>query len=172
MIKKIVQKDEHPALRSISKPIPDDMFGTAELNKILHDMRESLAVTSDGVALAAPQIGVALRIFVIAPIVFEKYSKAEPRLIFINPVIVKKSADKKLMEEGCLSVRNMYGKIRRSSRASIKAQDENGKEFIMHGSGLVAQIFQHETDHLDGKLFVDKAKDLKLLIPKENESEK
>ena len=69
------------------------------------------------------------------------------------------------MEEGCLSVRWLYGKVRRSQKTLIKAYDENGKLFTMGGSGLLSQAFQHETDHLNGILFIDKAKDLKDVPP-------
>ena len=64
------------------------------------------------------------------------------------------------MEEGCLSVRWLYGKVRRSSKATINAYDEHGKKIVRGASGLLAQIFQHECDHLDGTLFIDKAKEL------------
>ena len=61
------------------------------------------------------------------------------------------------MEEGCLSVRDIYGKVKRYQKATISAYDENGKKFTMGGSGLLAQVFQHECDHLEGVLFIDKA---------------
>ena len=68
------------------------------------------------------------------------------------------------MQEGCLSVRPLYGKVRRATRTTIEAYNEQGKKFIMNGSGLVAHIFQHETDHLDGILFIDKAKDIQKIL--------
>jgi peptide deformylase len=64
------------------------------------------------------------------------------------------------MAEGCLSVRPLYGKVRRATKATMEAYDENGKKFTKSGSGLLAHIFQHETDHLDGILFIDKARDI------------
>jgi len=64
------------------------------------------------------------------------------------------------MSEGCLSVRPIYGKVRRATRATVEAYDENGKKFVKEGVGLLAHIFQHEIDHLDGILFTDKAKDM------------
>lgn len=169
-MKEIVQKDtkEGEVLRDIAKPVTEDMFGKKELQEILQNMHDSLATQKDGVALAAPQIGVSLRIFVIAPKVFSEEDENK-QLIFINPKITKHSKDSKLMDEGCLSVRWWYGKIRRHSRATVRAFDENGDEFEMEGSGLLAQIFQHETDHLDGILFVDNAEDLKEVDkPEEN----
>ena len=84
-------------------------------------------------------------------------------LIFINPVITKISSDKKKMDEGCLSVRPLYGVVKRSSRATVLAKDQNGDEFEISASGLLAQIFQHEIDHLDAILFIDKATNIKEL---------
>jgi peptide deformylase len=97
--------------------------------------------------------------------------KVYGHITYINPVITKISKDKSLMEEGCLSVRYAYGKVDRSEKATVKAYDENGKLFTKGASGLMAQIFQHETDHLNGVLFVDKAIDVKE-IPPEKESQK
>jgi peptide deformylase len=88
-------------------------------------------------------------------------------LVYINPKIIKRSKDKKNMEEGCLSCRWWYGKAKRSTRVTVEAYDKNGKQFTIEGRGLVAQIFQHEIDHLDGVLFVDHAKDLKEIQPEQ-----
>ena len=90
-------------------------------------------------------------------------------MVFINPKISKLSREKEWVPEGCLSVRPLYGKTLRSKKATVVAYDENGKKFTRGASGLLAQIFQHETDHLDGILFIDHAKDIKEELP-ENES--
>jgi peptide deformylase len=85
-----------------------------------------------------------------------------PDKVFINPEIIKASKVKKSMRgEGCLSVRFTYGTTKRFDKATVKALDEQGKEFIMDGSGLLAQIFQHEIDHLNGILFIDHAHDIR-----------
>jgi peptide deformylase len=163
---KIVQK-EHKVLREIAKAVDLKIVGTAKFKKMLDEMTVALNKEKDGVALAAPQIGESLRLFIISPLAYEAVSfHGERRLVFINPVITKRSRDKKLMEEGCLSVRPLYGKVRRSSRVALEAYDEKGEKFKMEVSGLIAQIFQHETDHLDGTLFIDKAKDI-IEMPKE-----
>lgn len=166
-MKEIVQK-ENKVLREIAKEVPIDEIKSAKIQKVLKEMNESLAGEHDGVALAAPQIAVSLRIFVISPLAY-KYLKdddkinfvGEEKLVFINPKITWKSNDSKKMDEGCLSVRPWYGKVKRASRANVEAYDENGEKFEIEGRGLIAQIFQHETDHLDGILFIDKAEDLK-----------
>ncbi len=169
----IVQK-ENPVLRQIAKPVTSDMFGTPELKKIVKDMKSALDAQDDGVAIAAPQIGVSLRIFVVSEKIFdmlypEKMDTDEPRqdLVFINPEIVKISKEREEMEEGCLSVRYLYGRIERAKKAKVRALNEKGKVFEMGGSGLLAQIFQHETDHLDGKLFIDNAIDVHDVPPEE-----
>lgn len=163
----IVQKDD-PVLRKVAESVDFKTFKKTELEKIIQNMKKALHKTDDGVAIAAPQIGVSLRIFVIAGKVFdmlkgidtdvEKYKPAEDQ-IFINPTIKKLSKEKDEMEEGCLSVRNLYGKIKRSKKATIEAYSDTGKKFTRGGSGLLAQIFQHETDHLNGILFIDTAYD-------------
>jgi peptide deformylase len=89
-------------------------------------------------------------------------------MYFINPVIVKKSRETQVLEEGCLSIRYLYGKVRRSKKITVRAYDENGVLFERGASGLLAQIIQHENDHLDGILFVDKAMDVEEILP-ENE---
>ena len=128
-------------------------------------MFESLETQKDGVALAAPQIAYSKRIFIISPQILE--TNVSLPLVYINPVIIKHSKDKKNMEEGCLSCRWWYGKTKRSSRATVRAYNEKGEEFTVEGRGLVAQIFQHEIDHLNGILFIDHAKDLKEVAPDE-----
>lgn len=170
---KIVQKDD-PVLRKKAKAVPKAMFGTPELKKIISDMSKAMATQDDGVAIAAPQIGVSLRIFVVSGKVLEMlYPGPEgdeggegsdaapvPDLAFINPKIVKLSREKEEMEEGCLSVRYLYGKTKRSKKARVRAFDVDGREFELGGSGLFAQIFQHEVEHLDGTLFIDHAVDV------------
>ncbi|HEY0908458.1 MAG TPA: peptide deformylase [Candidatus Paceibacterota bacterium] len=159
---------ENPVLRQIAKPVTPDMLGTAALKKVLKDMKTALAAQDDGVAIAAPQIDVSLRIFVVSGRVFEmlypekegEEPKKYPDMAFINPEIVKLSKEREEMEEGCLSVRYLYGKISRAKKAKVRAMNEKGEIFEVGGSGLLAQIFQHETDHLDGKLFIDNATDI------------
>jgi peptide deformylase len=169
----IVQTGD-PVLRDIAKEVPIDEITSPKIQKVISDMITALNSQNDGVAIAAPQIGVSLRIFVISGKIFDEdfirgqgnidgnlYKKARHKeLVFINPVIKKMSKDKKLMSEGCLSVRPVYGKVRRATRATVEAYNEKGKKFTKDGTGLLAHAFQHEYDHLDGILFIDKAKDM------------
>jgi peptide deformylase len=177
-----IVQDGDPVLRGIAAPVPKEDFGTEKLNNILDQMTRALAREHDGVAIAAPQIGVPLRIFIVARGAFaivdgEKNDgeaantppKAMPEknMIAINPEIIKHSRKKKKVPEGCLSVRWLYGNTIRSEKAILRAYDENGKLFTYGGAGLVAQIFQHETDHLNGILFIDHATEIEELSPEE-----
>ncbi len=157
-MKKIVQQDD-TVLRKIASPVALSVIKTPEIQQIIKDMFESLSAQSDGVALAAPQIAQSKRIFVVSHHIFD--TGITVPLVYINPEIIKASKDSKNMEEGCLSCRWWYGKTKRSSRVTVRAFDENGREFIQEGKGLLAQIFQHEIEHLDGILFIDHARDLK-----------
>lgn len=162
----IVQKDD-PILRKQAKPVTEDMFGKPAFKKILKDMATALKSQEDGVAIAAPQIGINLSIFIVSGRAFELlYPHTEnstekyPDMVFINPEIIKLSKEQEEMEEGCLSVRYLYGKIMRAKKAKVRAQNEKGEFFEIGGSGLLSQIFQHETDHLKGVLFIDNATDI------------
>ena len=159
-----IVQDGHKALRKIADEVTENEFGSTKLLKILSDMKEALDSQDDSVALAAPQIAITKRIFIVSSKILknEEVEKDFP-LMYINPIITKISSDKKKMDEGCLSVRPLYGIVKRSTRATVEAFDENGEGFSISASGLIAQIFQHEIDHLDGVLFIDKAKHVKEL---------
>jgi peptide deformylase len=166
----IVQNGD-PVLRELAQSVPIKEIGSAKFQKIMRDMKAALASQSDGVAIAAPQIAQPFRIFIVASsalrMIDEEYAGGD--LVFINPEIKKLSRQKHEVEEGCLSVRYLYGKVKRSKKASVRAYDETGKRFERGASGLLAQIFQHETDHLDGILFIDHAYDVQEVLPEELE---
>lgn len=149
-----IDEDKENPLRVIARAIKKDEFGTPYLKEIIDTMQKSLARENDGVALAAPQIALSLRIFVVSESAYPEDAKWKP-LVFINPKITKASKKKAEMQEGCLSVRWIYGTTTRSISATVEAYDINGNKFSYGASGLVAHIFQHETDHLDGVLFID-----------------
>jgi peptide deformylase len=177
---------ENKILRNKSEEVPVESIKTRKIEVIIKMMRKALDSQEDGVAIAAPQIGENLRIFVVSKRIFEimeeEKSKSRSKrenlesfekegldytdMVFINPVILKQSKKKSLVEEGCLSVRWLYGKVERYEKTLVRAYDENGQIFTMGGSGLMSQVFQHEIDHLDGVLFIDKAKNLKEVPPK------
>lgn len=156
--------EAHPALHQIAEEVPLEEIASPKIKKVLKDMRTALhGYRVDGfigVAIAAPQIGVPLRIFLVEDTTPEEENNREkklPSLVAINPVIVKTSVKKQRVGEGCLSVPEKYGEVKRAARATLRAYDENGELYERGASGLLAQIFQHEVDHLDGILFVDRA---------------
>ncbi len=167
----IVQKGD-PVLRKQAPAIPLEDIASPHIKKVIEKMKQALSEQEDGVAIAAPQIGESVRIFIVSGKVFAPHypdlkpgEVIPPDLIFINPVITKLSKEKKKMAEGCLSVRWLYGNVYRSTRATVEAYDETGKKFSRGGAGLLAQIFQHETDHLNGVLFIDTAEDIEDVPP-------
>jgi peptide deformylase len=174
----IIVQNGDEVLRKISKEVPILSINKPKIQEVLKKMSEALHLQNDGVAIAAPQIGESLRIFVVSGRVFDKdfingnipverleYKKTLNKdMVFINPILKKISKDRKLMSEGCLSVRPLYGKVRRATRATVEAYDQDGVKFEKDASGLLAHIFQHEIDHLDGILFIDKAKDLQEIL--------
>ena len=180
-MKKILQKNEK-VLRQLAREIPLKDIKSTKIRKILQEMSASLNSQGDGVAIAAPQIGYSVRIFVVSSKIFStgfleqsasqiddirnNLAEKVADVIFINPKISKLSRDKEWLSEGCLSVRPLYGKTFRSKKATVTAYDENGNKFTRGASGLLAQIFQHETDHLNGILFIDHAKEIREELPK------
>lgn len=160
-------------LHKKAKEVSKKLFGK-ELKDMVRRMSASLRSTEHGVAIAAPQIGLPYRIFVVRGFVIagkkrsDEGADAEPDLPFVNPVITKVSRKKELMEEGCLSVPGYAGHIKRRTQATVRAQDSDGKKFERGGSGLLAQIFQHECDHLEGTLYIEKAEEV-FEVKKEDE---
>lgn len=114
--------------------------------KLIDDMVETMYETG-GVGLAAPQVGVSLRVAVIE-------IPGEDTIMMVNPEVVKRSGEMEVTE-GCLSVPGYRGDIKRSEKVTVKALDRNGKEFRIKGEGLLAEALEHETDHLDGVLYID-----------------
>jgi len=166
----IVQANS-PILHKKAYPVHMQDIGSIKINNVISDMQIAMASQKDGIAIAAPQIGESLCIFVVngtlLKLADKTYKGDSNNMIFINPKIIKKSRDKKEVEEGCLSVRWLYGKVRRSTRVTLQALNEKGEVIERGASGLLAQIFQHEVDHLEGILFVDKARELWELSPDE-----
>lgn len=152
--------ENHAALHAIAEEITPKEFADGTVKKLVKKMQEALRTYNAegfvGVAIAAPQIGVAKRVFVVEDQSKDR-SDALPSLVAINPKIVKTSRKAKLVGEGCLSVPERYGAVKRHARVTMRALDENGQEYERGAGDLLAQIFQHECDHLDGILFVDKA---------------
>ena len=137
----------NPVLEQEAEIVTD--FDSAELRKLIDDMFESM-YAAKGVGLAAPQIGIARKIAVIDLSVGEK---PEEKLVLVNPKILRTEA-KQTGEEGCLSIPGFREQVTRAKRATVRAQDIKGEWFEMTGEDLLARAFQHEIDHLHGKLYI------------------
>jgi len=126
-----------------------------DIRQIVDDMLETM-YDEKGVGLAATQVNIHQRIVVI-----DVSEKGNQPIVLINPEIIKKSDEKVINEEGCLSVPSCYAKVERHSQVTVKALDKQGKEFTLEGEELLATCIQHELDHLAGILFVDYLSPLK-----------
>lgn len=146
-IRNIIQVGDE-TLRKKSFPVTD--FGE-KTTQLLDDMKETLK-KSEGVGLAAPQIGILRRIFIVW--IEDEYYEC------INPTITKQSG-KQIGEEGCLSVKGKYGTVERPMKITCSYFDRKGNPCSVTVSGFTARAFCHEYDHLDGILYIDKAKDVK-----------
>jgi len=155
---KLVAQD-HVALHQMAEEVTREEIENGSVQKWLKDMRAALkSYNVEGyvaIAIAAPQIGLGKRLFLV-----EDQSEGRdsiPDLVAINPKIIKSSKKTQLVGEGCLSVPEHYGAVERHKNVTMRAWDENGEEYERGAGGLLAQIFQHECDHLDGTLFIDRA---------------
>lgn len=169
---KLLVPSDSPVLRDVALSVKTEEIGGPKINEIIEKMKKALHAEADGVAIAAPQIGASLRIFVVNGELLAsakgKESAGAADLVYINPDIIKVSRKKKALEEGCLSLRYLYGHVSRHEKITIAALDERGRRITYGASGLLAQIFQHEIDHLNGVLFIDKAENVRDLPPEKH----
>ncbi|MCC6953914.1 MAG: peptide deformylase [Deltaproteobacteria bacterium] len=150
MIREIVLYPD-PLLKEQCDPVEEI---DAALHRLLDDMAETM-YSADGIGLAAPQIGVLSRVIVIDLGSDEEIGRPNQLLEFINPVILEREGDTEY-DEGCLSIPGIREVIRRSARIKVQALDRDGKEFVMNTDGLLAIALQHEIDHINGVLFIDR----------------
>ena len=143
-----IRKYGDKVLRSKNEKVKD--FGP-ELEP-LFDRMEDTMIASKGVGLAAPQVGIAKQIAIVNPEPEEKQSLIR----MINPRIIRTSGETETLEEGCLSVPGIRGEVVRHSKIEVVYQDETGKEHSLTAEGMRARIIQHEIDHLNGVLFIDR----------------
>ena len=180
-MREIVQNGA-PVLREIAEPVPESAFGGTELAELVDDMVVALEAEPDGVALAAPQVGVSWRLFVVRMDRVElpplKDGAAEGEAtpvreaeveVYVNPEIVKTSRRRAKADEGRLSARGLYGTPSPHERVTLSAPRPSGELFTRGAGGLLAQIFEHEVDHLNGILFTDGAEDVVEIKPHHHE---
>ena len=156
MAKLNIVKVGDEALRKKCRPV-DEI--TPRIIRLLDDMAETMRA-ANGVGLAAPQVGILRRIVVI--------EAEEGNLIeLINPKIIAYAGEQE-GSEGCLSVPNKWGTVKRPMHVTVRALNRHGEEFEITGSELLARAFCHELDHLDGKLYIDIATDIETVTPENN----
>lgn len=149
-----IKKYPNPILKKKSQKVKKI---TSEIENLGQEMIKIMA-KNEGVGLAAPQIGKLKRIIIVQPIkegFSEGRDKKKPQ-VFINPKIIKKSKKTIIDEEGCLSFPGLFLKIKRAKEIEIEALDEKGEKINYKAQGLPARIIQHEIDHLDGILFIER----------------
>jgi peptide deformylase len=143
-----------PVLRQRAREVQEI---TPEITSLIEKMRETMA-QAPGIGLAAPQVGESVRVILVTFGLSE--DKPDVRAL-INPEIIWHSDDSDVCEEGCLSVPETTAKIKRWTEVKIRALDENGNTMELHVDGFTPRIIQHEIDHLDGILFIDRVSSLK-----------
>lgn len=139
-----------PVLRAVARPVEKI---TPELQQLARDMLQAM-YAADGVGLAAPQIGKSIRLVVID--IAREESERNPIVLFNPEVFPDDESDLAIAEEGCLSVPDIWAEVARPDRVTVKALDIDGQPFEMTVEGHLARAVQHEADHLDGRLFVDR----------------
>lgn len=148
------------SLREKSKEIDHDFLLSKETRKLIQEMIP-IMYSYDGIGLAAVQVGHNIRICVIGKqAIPEKHQLKQEDMILVNPVWVKTNLRKVENVEGCLSVPKKYGKVKRYKNIKVTALDASGNPLSFSASDLLARVVQHEVDHMDGVLFIDKAKDV------------
>lgn len=185
-MRSILPHEQNPALRDTSREIPLADISSGQIQELIKDMKALLSKEQYGVALAATQLGEPVRLFIVSGRALARDSRnapdeshdesadapeppALPDQVYINPVMTKMSRGKRKKHEGCLSIRGMWGMVPRAEKATVTAYDENGTKFTRGASGFLAHIFQHEMDHLDGILYIDKATEVYDDEPEDNE---
>lgn len=149
-----------PRLRQRSAAVAESLFGSAELLTLIEDLRDTMAAR-DGAGLAAPQIGVPLRVVIYGITSNPRYPEAPPipETLLINPVLTPIGEATQLGWEGCLSVPGLRGQVERHQRLHVAWRDASGGHHHQEVEGFHARVVQHECDHLDGLLFVDRLHD-------------
>lgn len=142
----------HERMPEVAKPTPEIRQLVKRMKKIMEK--------ADGIGLAANQVGLPLRLFV---------AKVDKKFYAVlNPEIVKTSKEKDVVEEGCLSVPGFWGPVERAKGLTLRGLDPYGRKIEIKAKGLLARVFQHEVDHLNGILFIDKAKKIYKYVEKGN----
>ncbi|MBI4092746.1 MAG: peptide deformylase [Candidatus Kerfeldbacteria bacterium] len=151
MAVRVIVKLGNPILRIVAQKIAPDRLQTSAIRELIVDLIVTMR-QARGIGIAAPQVGVSLQIAIIN-------AKDKP-FVIVNPIVTKKSLRSSVAEEGCLSIPGVFGQVRRPENISVAYLDERGQPRTAKASGMLARVFQHEIDHLNGILFIDRATNL------------
>jgi peptide deformylase len=154
----------HPVLRQIAEPVPPDQITSLEVQKFIDDLIETM-YEYDGAGLAAPQVHVSQQIVVMEVNENPRYPNAPaiPLTVYINPEITPLTDEMDEDWEGCLSVPGLRGRVPRYTKIRLRAYDRKGKRIDFVAEGFHARVIQHECDHLQGKVYVDRMRDMSSL---------
>jgi peptide deformylase len=153
----------HPVVRQKARPLTEAEIGSAEIQRLIDDMRETM-YDYEGVGVAAPQVHVSLRLAVLEVAASdERADERVPFTVLINPEVTPLSKKMVTGFEGCLSVPDLRGPVPRPERVRLLALDREGRPFSVEASGFHARVIQHECDHLDGHVYLDRMPDLREL---------
>ncbi len=148
-----------PVLKRVSEPIKPEY---PDLQQLIEDMFETM-YHAHGIGLAAPQVGLGVRLFVVdtAQTYAKKNTSGGIKKAFINPVIISETGESWSYEEGCLSIPNITGEVERLSRITVSYMDEQFNQHVDEYDGIEARVIQHEYDHIEGILFIERLSALK-----------
>jgi peptide deformylase len=153
----------HPVVRAAARPVPDDAVRSGEMQRLIDDMIDTMH-DYDGVGLAAPQVHVGLRLAVIeVPGSDERARDAVPLTVLVNPVVSPIGVETVNGWEGCLSVPDLRGVVPRYTRVRLEARDREGRPYVTEAAGFFARVIQHECDHLDGGVYLDRMQGMRSL---------
>ncbi len=158
-----VARIAHPVLRSSAKPVRKEAFRDRLFQKLIDDMRETMH-EYEGVGLAAPQVHEGLRLAVIEVPGSDERARAEvPFMVLVNPDVTPLGDERENGWEGCLSVPDLRGVVQRWKRVKLEALDRDGKRYSLEAQDFFARVIQHECDHLDGNVYLDRMADMRSL---------
>lgn len=158
-----ILKMGNPHLRELSRKIEDNEFGSDFLKSLIQDMRETM-IEANGIGIAAPQIGELVQVAIVCIESDEESEEEFEEIVVINPIIEYLTDEVSGNWEGCLSVPGLRGYVERPKAVRVTFQDIDGKTQVIESDTFSAIVFQHELDHLFGKLYVDRIDDIRNLV--------
>jgi peptide deformylase len=153
----------HPVLRAVARPVAPEELASPALQRLIDDMIETM-YEYEGVGLAAPQVHVGLRIAVIeVPETDERSTETVPLTVLVNPEVTPVGNGRQYGWEGCLSIPELRGTVPRHARLQVTALDRDGRPLVLEAADFFARVVQHERDHLDGLVYLDRMEGLRSL---------